>query len=372
MRLLKKYIRKLYHLIWFLGIFFFILTPVNAEIETGEQFSEFATHRTGLMRLFFYNGDFALYAYNWPGHTPTLDDFLSGRQYLVRYENNTNDQYGAWAFRPWNPTGAFPAGTYLLTWRIDMETAQARNDIMNGTVNSVDNGVINSVSISSSGNTVYFLVNFTLNVATDTPRFGVTSRLSANWFLRMVDNCYYPQITPSVFYDTSQLQQQQNIIISQNQQMIDTYRQQQDWTRDEIRNQTDTIKQQDEWTRDEIRNVDGTLKDSSIDSSDNTINGLKNQIPTNSVISDLLLLPIRFLQNFVNALNSSCSSFSLGSLLGTNLTMPCINIENYLGSTIWTMIDLIFSGMFVYGLRKKFIQIYQNLTNLKNGGNEVD
>lgn len=354
MRILKKFIKKLYHLIWFLSAFFIVLLPVNAEIETGEQFSEFATHRTGLMRLFFYNGDFALYAYNWPGHTPTLDDFLSGRQYLVRYENNTNDQYGNWAFRPWNPTGAFPAGTYLLTWRLDMETAQSRNDIMNGTVNAVDNGVINSVSISNSGNTVYFLVNFTLNVATDTPRFEVTSRLSANWFLRMVDNCYYPQITPSVYYDTSQLEQQQNIIISQNQQMIDTFRQQQDWTRDEI------------------RNVDGTLKDDSVDSSDSSINNLKTKIPTNSVISDLLLLPVRFLQNFVNALGSSCSQFNLGSLYGTNLYMPCINIQNYLGSGIWTTIDLIISGLFVYKLRKKFIEIYENLTNLKNGGNEVD
>ena len=118
--------------------------------------------------------------------------------------------------------------------------------------------------------------------------------------------------------------------------------------------------------------LNDNITDSSIDSSDSTINNLKNQIPTNSVISDLLLLPVRFLQNFVNALNSSCSPFSLGSLLGTNLIMPCINLENYLGSTIWTMIDLIFSGMFVYGLRKKFIEIYHNITNLKNGGNEID
>lgn len=121
-----------------------------------------------------------------------------------------------------------------------------------------------------------------------------------------------------------------------------------------------------------LDSLNDTLNDSSIDSSDDTINNLKDKIPTNSVISDLLLLPVRFLQNFVNALGSSCSSFSLGSLYGTELFMPCINIENYLGSGIWTAIDLIISGMFIYSLRKKFIEIYENLTNLTNGGNEVE
>lgn len=122
----------------------------------------------------------------------------------------------------------------------------------------------------------------------------------------------------------------------------------------------------------ELGNINNTLNDSSVDSSDDTINNLKGKIPTNSVISDLLLLPVKFLQNFVNALGSSCSNFPLGSLYGTDLFMPCINLQNYLGDGIWTTIDLILSGFFVYYLRKKFIQIYQNLTNLKNGGNEVD
>lgn len=137
-------------------------------------------------------------------------------------------------------------------------------------------------------------------------------------------------------------------------------------------NSVNEVKQGVNEVKQELGNIDDTLNDSSVDSSDDTINNLKNKIPTNSVISDLLLLPVRFLQNFVNALGSSCSSFSLGSLYGTELFMPCINIENYLGSAIWTTIDLIISGLFIYALRKKFIEIYENLTNLKNGGNEVD
>ena len=52
--------------------------------------------------------------------------------------------------------------------------------------------------------------------------------------------------------------------------------------------------------------------------------------------------------------------------------MPCIDISSYVGGYIWAFIDVVFSGIFVLTIRKKFIQIFQNITSLKNGGNEVD
>lgn len=103
-----------------------------------------------------------------------------------------------------------------------------------------------------------------------------------------------------------------------------------------------------------------------------TLENLSNDLPTNSVISDLLLLPVTMLQSIVNSISGSCSSFNLGSLYGSNLVLPCINIQSYLGSTIWTFIDLVFSGTFILVIRKKFIQIFENITNLRNGGNEVE
>lgn len=122
----------------------------------------------------------------------------------------------------------------------------------------------------------------------------------------------------------------------------------------------------------EISDVNDTMNDSSVDSSDDTLSDLQDSLPTNSVISDILLLPVRLLQAIINSLGGTCSSFNLGSLYGTNLVMPCIDIEHYVGSAIWTFIDLVFSGMFVLVIRKKFIQIWENITNLKGGANEVD
>lgn len=123
---------------------------------------------------------------------------------------------------------------------------------------------------------------------------------------------------------------------------------------------------------DSVNNVNDSINDNSVDSSDSTINNLNSNLPTNSVISDLILLPVTFLQKLVNSLGGSCSQFSLGSLLGTNLVMPCINLSNYLGSALWTTIDLIFSGMFVLIIRKKFVDIFNNITQLKERGNEVE
>lgn len=139
-----------------------------------------------------------------------------------------------------------------------------------------------------------------------------------------------------------------------------------------INTNTNITKQNTEDIKEKANDIDDTLNDSSVDSSDDTLNDLSDNLPTNSVISDLILLPVSMLRGIVNAIDGSCSNFSLGSLYGTNLVMPCINIQNYVGSAIWTFIDLVFSGIFVLVIRKKFIQIFENITNLKGGGNEVD
>lgn len=126
--------------------------------------------------------------------------------------------------------------------------------------------------------------------------------------------------------------------------------------------------------KDSVNKVDDTLNDDSIDSTNttDTLQGLSDNLPTNSVISDLLLLPVRLFQNVLNSINGSCTTFNLGSLFGTDLTLPCLNIESLLGSTLWTVIDILFCGAFVLVIRKKFVDIFEGLSNLKNGGNSVE
>lgn len=137
---------------------------------------------------------------------------------------------------------------------------------------------------------------------------------------------------------------------------------------------TSGIEQKQAQTNQKLDDIDDTLNDDTIDSSNTTgtLEDLSGDLPTNSVISDLLLLPVRLFQNVINSINGSCVAFNLGSLYGSNLTLPCINIESLIGSTLWSIIDILFCGAFVLVIRKKFVDIFHNLTDLRNGGNELE
>lgn len=100
------------------------------------------------------------------------------------------------------------------------------------------------------------------------------------------------------------------------------------------------------------------------------INDINNENITNPVISQLILMPITFLQAFLNGFNGQCSNYNLGSLYGTNLVLPCINIQSFLGSTLWDIIDYLVSGMLIFAISKKFVNIFDDLTNLRT--NQID
>lgn len=142
----------------------------------------------------------------------------------------------------------------------------------------------------------------------------------------------------------------------------------------EIKNNQNDYKRELQDVNSSIQETNDTLTDDDIDDTNtsSTLEDLSEDLPTNSVISDLLLLPVRLFQNILNSINGSCSTFNLGSLYGSNLTLPCINIETLIGSTLWSVIDILFCGAFILVIRKKFVDIFHNLTDLRNGGNAVE
>lgn len=142
----------------------------------------------------------------------------------------------------------------------------------------------------------------------------------------------------------------------------------------EIKNNQNDYKKELQDVNSSLQKTNDTLNDDTIDDSNitGTFNDLSKNFSTNSVISDLLLLPVRLFQNILNSINGACSTFNLGSLFGSNLTLPCINIESLIGSTLWSVIDILFCGAFILVIRKKFVDIFHNFTDLKNGGNAVE
>ena len=119
-------------------------------------------------------------------------------------------------------------------------------------------------------------------------------------------------------------------------------------------------------------NIESALTDSSVNDPTSSLNGLNANIGTNSVISDLLLLPVTLFQSVLNSINGTCSPFNLGTLYGHSLSMPCLNISGVLGNVIYGVIDVLISGFFILSIRKKFVDIFNSFTSLKVGGNELE
>lgn len=118
--------------------------------------------------------------------------------------------------------------------------------------------------------------------------------------------------------------------------------------------------------------INDKISDSSTDDPSSDITDMNDKIATNNSISQILTLPIQLYQNILNSVSGSCSSFSLGSLYNHNLTLPCINLQNLLGSTLYGIIDILISGLFILSFRKKMVDIFNHMTSLNDRGNELE
>lgn len=127
-------------------------------------------------------------------------------------------------------------------------------------------------------------------------------------------------------------------------------------------------------TNDNLDKIDGSVNDlndsinnSSVDNPGSKIEEFENMLPENGVITQLITLPISLFQKVLSSINGTCQEYNLGNLFGTDLTLPCVNISNYLGATLWNVIDVLFSGLFVLVISKKMIKVFNNFTSMEEG-----
>lgn len=176
---------------------------------------------------------------------------------------------------------------------------------------------------------------------------------------------YYPRIWfhERVFIsnsasDNSELLEQQVLnqeqIIKQNDQSL--------------KNQEQQLQQQQQ-TNNKLDDLNDNLTNSDIDGADDNASQWADKSLSDNVVSGMVTMPITLLRAYLNGMTSSCSSFYLGNFFGTDLTLPCINIQSYFGS-LWNIIDVLFSGFMILALGKKFVKIFNDFTNLKD--NQVD
>ena len=131
---------------------------------------------------------------------------------------------------------------------------------------------------------------------------------------------------------------------------------------EEQKKQTEEAKKQTE--EQEKMNENITNEDSP--DTDSFFNDLKID-DSNSPVSDLMVMPLTLLNSYTNGFSGTCKPFNLGSLYGHDLILPCVNIEKYIGSNLWSLIDTIFTLYMVYNIGMLCISIYESITELDDG-----
>ena len=98
----------------------------------------------------------------------------------------------------------------------------------------------------------------------------------------------------------------------------------------------------------------------------NSFNRIKNQLNFGGPVSSLFIIPVNVLQVMYGSITNTCTPYSMGSIDNHEIVLPCIYPEHYLGSTLWNMIDLIFSGCMIFAIFKFLMRMYYNFVLLQN------
>ena len=117
---------------------------------------------------------------------------------------------------------------------------------------------------------------------------------------------------------------------------------------------------------DSLNGLNDTLNDTSQPNTNQDFNDMNNMVASSTPISDLITMPLTLINAYINGVNSSCSPINLGNLYGTDLILPCINLEQRLGSNLWNIIDAFFSIFMCYNIGMLFITAFDGITSLRD------
>jgi len=116
-----------------------------------------------------------------------------------------------------------------------------------------------------------------------------------------------------------------------------------------------------------LNQLENSMKDDNIEENNQQFNEFNSYMANNGVITNLITLPITLYTSVLNSINGTCSTYSLGNLYGSALDLPCIQIEIYLGSALWSTIDIIMSGVLIYLISRHFIKVFNKMSSLEEG-----
>lgn len=122
-------------------------------------------------------------------------------------------------------------------------------------------------------------------------------------------------------------------------------------------------------TNNKLDSIGGEIADTTAPSSSD-ITSFQNSLPLMSYgpLSTALQLPIQFINTLTNYMTypEDCSNITFGSLLGTNIGLHCVNIRNYLPTTVYNAIVYFCCFYIYYNLVMLIIHTYDKWTSFED------
>lgn len=95
-------------------------------------------------------------------------------------------------------------------------------------------------------------------------------------------------------------------------------------------------------------------------------NKINNDINFGGPVSNLIIIPVNVIETILQAGSNMCTPYYLGTINGHPLSLTCIDPEDYLGSALWSTIDIIVSGCMIYSIFKWLTSLYWNFVILSD------
>lgn len=89
-------------------------------------------------------------------------------------------------------------------------------------------------------------------------------------------------------------------------------------------------------------------------------------VADDSVISDLVTMPITIAEHILDAFNDTCSNYTIPFFNNTTLTLPCFTIGDYVGDNVVSVIDLAIILFMIYNIAMLAISAFNDLTSLRD------
>lgn len=331
MRLLKKIIRKLYHLIWFLSLFIIFFSPVKAEVISNMTYSTFRTYAASYPILsnqyIFTTRDLVpinmnavaggspfewITSYNMSCSGTTI---ITGK---MRFDGNSNLTYD-WLTENikdiyYNPNYSGAVSSYC-SFSINPTNLQLSYSCT--TSEPHNNYIIGGHFTQRNGNfSTQFLIWREVNITCDKSATAIIDNNNVN-----------------------------------TDRIINDNRQQQEETREKIEENTDAI-----------NGVDDTLKDETAP----TIDLSDLEVSSDTPISDLITMPLTILNTLIQTLDGSCTNYTIPFFYNSTVTFPCFTISDYLGSNLTNYIDLFICFYMCYNIAMLVISVFEDITSLQD------